>query len=122
MRKTVYVVVADATERTWINSALAKCVDRVVFLEDTGALPTHLAPNEADCLLISAEPTEHGAVNAIRELRAKGNTIAAIALGSDAVFRSAVDIARMQWTDFLEQPVSDRELQQAVLRMCTIRR
>ena len=45
----------------------------------------------------------------IADLRDQGNSIAVIALGSHAVFRTAIDIARMDATDFLERPLSERE-------------
>jgi FixJ family two-component response regulator len=114
MATTVYVLDPDPVERARIGAALASHVDAVVFLDDIGALPAH--PGENACLLVSAEAAEPGAVAIIRELRRCGNMIAVIALGSHAAFRSAIDIARMEATDFLERPVSDRDLRRAVRR------
>jgi FixJ family two-component response regulator len=41
-----------------------------------------------------------------------------IVLGSHGAFRTAVDIARFAATDFLERPVSARQLRAAVCRAC----
>lgn len=114
MGTTVYVLDPDPDERTRIAAALTSHVDAVAFLDDIDALPAH--PGEGACLLVSAEPAESEAVSIIRELRRRGNMIAVIALGSHAAFRSAIDIARMEATDFLERPVSDRDLRRAVRR------
>lgn len=122
MRKTAYVLLSDAAERAWIDAALQRCVDRVVFLDGVASLPVRADEDEAECLIVSVEPVEHGVVKTIGDLRGSGNTIAVIALGSHAAFRQAIDIARMHATDFLERPVSDHELRQAVKHMCKVRR
>lgn len=121
MTRTAYVLLAGAEERARVDAALARCVDRVVFLDAIDALPTQADEGEQDCLILSAEAAEPGPVKVIGELRERGNTIAVIALGSHAAFRQAVEIARMEATDVLESPVSDRELRQAVKRMCKVR-
>lgn len=121
MKRTAYVLLADAADRARIDGALARCVDRIVFLGAIDELPAHPAGDEANCLILSAEPPETDAVKTIDALRRHGNGIPVIALGSHAAFRQAVHIARMDATDVLERPVSDRELQQAVRRMCRAR-
>jgi DNA-binding NtrC family response regulator len=42
-----------------------------------------------------------------------------IVLGSHRAFRTAVNIARLEATDFLERPVSARQLRAAVRRACS---
>jgi FixJ family two-component response regulator len=111
MGRTVYVLLPDAREREWIKATLAKQAARVVLLDDIGQLSSGNA-----CLIVSAEPLEDCAVQLIADLRDQGNSIAVIALGSHAVFRTAIDIARMDATDFLERPLSERELLQALQR------
>jgi FixJ family two-component response regulator len=118
MATTVYVLDPDAEERKRIGAALAPDVAVLVFLDDISALPAHTAEGECGCLLLSAEAAEPGAVEIVRELRRQGNAIAVIALGSHSAFRSAIDIARMEATDFLERPVSVRDLRRAVRRVC----
>lgn len=121
MKRTAYVLLADAAERARIDAALVRCVDRIVFVAGIDELPEQPAGDEADCLILSAEPPEADAVKTIDALRRHGNSIPVIALGSHAAFRQAVHIARMDATDVLERPVSDRELQQSVRRMCRMR-
>lgn len=118
MTRTAYVLLADAQQRARIDAALVRCVDRVVWLDAIDALPAHAAHDEQDCLILSVEAAQPDAVKAIGQLRGRGNTIAVIALGSHTAFRQAIDIARIDGTDVLESPVSDRELRQAVKRMC----
>lgn len=116
MGRTVYVLLPDAREREWIKATLAKQAARVVLLDDIGQLPSGDTSDGNACLIVSAEPLEDCAVQLIADLRDQGNSIAVIALGSHAVFRTAIDIARMDATDFLERPLSERELLQAVQR------
>jgi FixJ family two-component response regulator len=52
----------------------------------------------------------------VRELRAAGATMPVIVLGPYSAFRTAVSIARIEATDFLERPVSVRQLRAAVRR------
>lgn len=118
MTRTAYVLLADARQRARVDAALLRCVDRVVQLDAIEALPDRAADGEHDCLIVSAEAAEPDVVKTIGALRDRGNTIAVIALGSHAAFRQAIDIARFDGTDVLESPVSDRELRQAVRRMC----
>ena len=116
MGRTVYVLLPDAREREWVKATLAKKMGRVVCSTTSASCRRTRRVGNA-CLIVSAEPIEDGAVKLINELRDQGNAIAVIALGSHAVFRVAIDIARMDGTDFLERPVSDRELLQAVQRI-----
>lgn len=120
MPTTAYVLLADAQQRARVDAALARWVDRIVFLDAIDALPP--GAGEQDCLIVSVDATEPDAVKAIGELRGRGNPIGVVALGSHAEFRRSVDIARIAGTDVLESPVSDRELRRAVQRMCGLRR
>jgi FixJ family two-component response regulator len=121
MSTTAYVLLADAQQRARIDTALARCVDRVVFLDTIDALPSAAAEGGSACLIVSVDAAVPDAVKTIGDLRVRGNPIGVIALGSHATFRQAVDIARIAGTDVLECPVSDRELRRAVQRMCAPR-
>ena len=54
----------------------------------------------------------------VRELRDRGATLPVIVLGPYSAFRTAVEIARLEATDFLERPVSARQLRTAVSKAC----
>jgi FixJ family two-component response regulator len=117
MTATVYVVDPDPDERRWIESVLAPSVAAVVFFEDATALLAH-EPIRQDALLVAAtEPCGAGALELVRELRRRGVSLPVIALGSHTAFRTAVDIARLESTDFLERPISARELRAAVRKL-----
>jgi FixJ family two-component response regulator len=118
MVTTVYVVDPDPDERTWIQSVLARSVDAVVFLDDASALLTHPPGCEDACLVASAEPDEAATLKLVRDLRGAGATFPVIVLGPHSAFRTAVDIARLEATDFLERPVSARQLRTAVSKAC----
>jgi FixJ family two-component response regulator len=116
MATTVYVVDPDPEERKWIESVLAPAATAVVFLDDGAALLAHLPACESACLLAFAEPDAAAALELVRELRRRGETLPVIVLGPHSAFRTAVEIARLEATDFLERPVSVRDLQGAVNR------
>jgi DNA-binding NtrC family response regulator len=115
---TVYVIDPDPVERTWIQSALAPSVNAVVILDDGAALLARLPVGAGACLIASAEPDEAATLRLVRELRVRGAKLPAIVLGPHSAFRTAVDIARLEATDFLERPVSARQLRAAVRRAC----
>ena len=115
---TVYVIDPDPDERTWIESALAPSVDAVVVLDDGAALLARLPAGEGACLIATAEPDETATLELVRELRGRGATLPVIVLGPHSAFRTAVDIARLEATDFLERPVSARQLRAAVSKAC----
>ena len=115
---TVYVIDPDPDERTWIQSALAPIVDAVVVLDDGAALLARPPACEGACLVASAEPDKTATLRLVRELRGRGAMLPVIVLGPHSAFRTAVDIARLEATDFLERPVSVRQLRAAVRRVC----
>jgi len=118
MGTTVYVIDPDPEERKWIESALAHSVEAVVCLEGVDLLLADPPAGGAACLITSVEPGEQGALEIVLSLRRQGVNLPVIAIGPHTAFRTAVDIARMEATDFLERPVSDRELRAAVRRAC----
>jgi FixJ family two-component response regulator len=115
---TVYVIDPDPDERTWIESALTPSVGAVVVFDDGAALLARLPAGEGACLIATAEPDEAATLELVRELRDRGATIPVIVLGPHSAFRTAVDIARFEATDFLERPVSARQLRAAVRKAC----
>jgi DNA-binding NtrC family response regulator len=114
----VYVVVADPHDRAWIESAIKHSVDSVVFLDDGPALLANVTHGPGACLITSADEDEAATLRLVRELRRAGATLPVIVLGPHTAFRTAVDIARLEATDFLERPVSVRQLRAAVRRAC----
>jgi FixJ family two-component response regulator len=115
MPSTVYVIEPDPNERSWIRSALASNVDAVVFLDDCAALLASPRPgSERACLIASAEPDQAATLKLVRDLRSSGATLPVIVLGPHTAFRMAVEIARLPATDFLERPVTIRQLRAAV--------
>jgi DNA-binding NtrC family response regulator len=118
MPSHVYVVVADPHDRAWIESALVRWVDAVVFLDDPHGLPAKLPRGPGHCLIASADEDPAATLRLVRELRSAGAALPVIVLGPHSAFRTAVDIARLDATDFLERPVSVRQLCAAVRRAC----
>jgi two-component system response regulator FixJ len=119
MPTTVYVVDPDAAERVRIESALGRSVDAVVFVESGDALLGNVPGTEGACLIASTEHDESATLELVRELRSRGVLLPVIVLGSHRAFRTAVNIARLEATDFLERPVSARQLRAAVRRACS---
>lgn len=118
MPTTLYVVDPDPNDRAWIESALARQVDSIVFLDEGPDLPAKLPREPGSCLIASADEDQAATLRLVRALRASGATLPVIVLGPHTAFRTAVDIARLDATDFLERPVSVRQLRAAVRRAC----
>jgi len=122
MTRTVFVLEPDPESRSWIASALAPLVERVVFerVVFLEAPPTvhALHAHEGDCLVACAEPDEAAVLGLVRELRRTGSRVPAIVFGPHTAFRTAVEIARLDATDFLERPFSERQLRAAVRNAC----
>ena len=53
----------------------------------------------------------------MRGLRRRGEMLPVVMLGPHSAFRTAVDVARLSATDFLERPVSAQRLRAALLRV-----
>lgn len=118
MAITIYVIDPDPDQRTWIEAALAPIAGAVAFVDDGAELLARPLTGEDACLVASAEADGALALKLVRELRARGAMLPVIVLGPHSAFRTAVDIARLPATDFLERPVSVRQLRAAVRRAC----
>jgi FixJ family two-component response regulator len=114
MATTVYVVEPDPDEQRWIRSALASSVDAVIFVDDGAVLLASPPCGEGACVIASAEPDPAATLKLVRDLRSSCARLPVIVLGPHTAFRLAVDIARLPATDFLERPVSVRQLRTAV--------
>lgn len=117
MSTTVYVVGFKKDERAWFESALGRITDTVVFVDDGEAILARPPSGSGQCLIASADVDEAATLRLVRELRHRGVALPVIVLGPHSAFRTAVDIARLEATDFLERPVSVRELRAAVRRV-----
>ena len=117
MATTVYVMGFESDQRAWIEAALGRSVDEVVHVDDADAWLASAPRGPGQCLIASADVDGAGTLSLVRALRALGNTLPVIVLGPHTEFRTAVDIARLDATDFLERPVSVRDLRAAVRRI-----
>lgn len=113
---SVFVIDPDLEERKRIETALAPSGASLVFFEDDAGLLAALPAAELTCLIASAEIHGTATLELVRELRRRGITTPVIVLGSHTAFRTAIDLARLEATEFLERPISVWELQRAVRR------
>ncbi|MEJ8857310.1 hypothetical protein WKW79_22230 [Variovorax robiniae] len=120
MAARAFVLEPDPLERSWIQSALGSVVKEIVFLGSPAALLGMQAFAE-DCLVACTEPDAGAVLELVRELRRRGSRLPSIVYGPHTAFRTAVEIARMEATDFLERPFSARQLRIAVARACAPR-
>jgi len=116
MSTTVYVIDPYPDERRWIESALARLADDIVFIDNAEPLLNALPEGTSACLIASADADQAATLKLVRDLRVGGAMLPVIVLGPYTAFRTAVDIARLEATDFLERPVSMRQLRSAVRR------
>lgn len=112
----VFVIDSDLDEQERIEAALGPSGASVFFFNDAADFLARAPSCEFACLIAAAEPDEGATLGLVRELRRRGIALPVIVLGSHSAFRTAVDIARLEATDFLERPVSARDLQRAVRR------
>ena len=117
MSTTVYVIGFDPAQHAWIEAALGRGIDKVVQVHDSTAWLAHAPSGPGECLIASADLDGAATLKLVRTLRGQGNTLPVIVLGPHSEFRTAVDIARLEATDFLERPVSVRDLRAAVRRV-----
>lgn len=117
MIDTVYVLERDAEERRWIESALTGQVRNLVFLDDGAALPDRLAAQGGDCLVCGTEPDPAAALELVRGLRRRGRMLPVVMIGPPSALRTAVALARLSATDFIERPVSASRLHAALRRV-----
>jgi FixJ family two-component response regulator len=122
MGTSIFVIDPDLEERKRIESALVPSGASVIFFEDGAGLLARPPSCAFACLIAAAEPDGAATLDLVRELRRRGMALPVIVLGSHSEFRMAVDIARLEATDFLERPVSARDLQRAVRRACPEKR
>src|SRR5215471_8107098 len=104
MPATVFVISSDNDDRKWIAATLAPGAHEIVFLTDLPELFARVSVPPPACLLTSAEPDPAATLELVRELRARSSTLPVIVLGTHSAFRTAVNIARLPATDFLERP------------------
>jgi len=116
MPATVLVINPDDVDRRWIASALASTAYVAEFLADEAELFARLPAEAPACLVAFAEPDADAALVLVRELRRRAPTLPVIVLGPHSAFRMAVNVARLPATDFLERPVSSRQLRVAVAK------
>ena len=114
MPATVFVINAGNDNSRWIASALALPAYVVVLADNVAAIVAQLHADEAACLVTFTEPDADAALRLVREVRGSVPQLPVIVLGPHSAFRTAVDIARLPATDFLESPVSSRQLRQAI--------
>ena len=53
----------------------------------------------------------------MRKLRCHGEFLPVVMIGTQSAFRTAVDVARLAGTDFLQRPISAQRLRAALRRM-----
>jgi FixJ family two-component response regulator len=120
MTPKVFVLDPDPGERSWIAAALAPAAGTVAFLDCADEVLHQCAAAGEACVIAFADQDAAGAVALVRSLRGAGCAMPAIILGPHSAFRSAIDIARLDATDFLERPVTERQLRAAVDRACRV--
>lgn len=114
MSATVIVINGYNDDHVWIASALASTAYAVEFVGDGATLFARLPAVQPACLVTFAEPDAGATLQLVRDVRRCAPALPVIVLGSHSAFRTAVDIARLPATDFLERPVSSRQLRLAI--------
>lgn len=114
MQTTVFVIDTDDGNGGWVAPALASPGYVVEFVDDRSTLAARLRVAGTACLVMFAEPDTASVLRLVREVRQCVPDLPVIVLGPHSAFRTAMDIARLPATDFLELPVSGRQLRLAI--------
>lgn len=114
----VFVLAPDPAERRWIEAALSPQAGTLAFLDVPGELLDFRPRSGEACVIAFADQDGAAAVALVRALREAACDMPAIILGPHSAFRSAIDIARLDATEFLERPVTERQLRAAIERAC----
>ena len=112
---TAYVVDPDPAERARIEAAIATIVDVVTFV-DRDEL-AGLTTDAAGIVIASVDPDGACTLGLVQDLRSRKIMLPVLVLGRHSAFRTAVDVARLDATDFLERPATARQLRAAVTRL-----
>lgn len=115
-RKIAYVVNPDAEERRWIEAVLSQTAEVVSGFNDAEGLPGLVEEREG-YIVIAVEPDEKATLELVKKLRRSGKLVPVIVVGPRTAFRTATDIARLGFTDFLERPLSAYKLRAAIERV-----
>jgi len=118
MTAPAFVFFPDPDERAWIVSTLTPVVGSVVALHDPSVALDMLKSQSRGCLVASTEPDPGTVLELVRALRSRGSQLPAIILGPHTAFRTAVEIARLDATVFLERPLTALQLRGAVQKAC----
>ena len=116
-RRIAYVIDPDAEERRWIEAVLSQTAEVVSGSDDVEGLPGLIDEREG-CIVIAVEPDEKATLELVKKLRRSGKLVPVIVVGPRTAFRTATDIARLGFTDFLERPLSAYKLRAAIERVC----
>ena len=115
-RRIAYVVDPDAEERRWIEAVISQTAEVVSGFNDAEGLPGLIEDREG-CIVIAVEPDEKATLDLVRKLRRSGRLVPVIVVGPRTAFRTATDIARLGFTDYLERPLSAYKLRAAIERV-----
>ena len=118
MTATVYILDPDPARQHRMGRELGLAGHTCVFVDSAAALFAPPPTTGPSCLVVSVEPDAAATLALVRQLRTRGVAIPVIAIGRHSAFRTAIDIARLESTDFLELPVGARALLAAVAKAC----
>ena len=116
-RRIAYVIDPDAEERRWIEAVLSQTAEVVSGFNDAEGLPGLVEEREG-YIVIAVEPDEKATLELVKKLRRSGKLVPVIVVGPRTAFRTATDIARLGFTDYLERPLSAYRLRVAIERVC----
>jgi len=114
MTETVHIIDPNADHRAGFAAALAGEPVSVQSYESAHEFLNQSSATSSGCVIASADLPSPGTRALIEEIRRRGLPLAVIVVGEASDLSVAVDFMRAGAADFLEQPVSDWRLQQAV--------
>lgn len=117
MKIFIYVIDPDPTQQHRIVNAVTPEAEAVLPFSSAEAFLESMPLRTPALLIAAAALPGMGVPQLIRELRRAAVELPVIAIGVDADVQAAVELMRAGAADFIERPVSARQLRNAVRKL-----
>jgi FixJ family two-component response regulator len=117
--KIIYIVDPDASEQERLESALTPTFGHVKAFNDVESFLAQCGSTQEGCLITISVLPEMSVLEFIDRLKREGIRLPVIVLGEDSKMPLTVNVMRAGAADFIERPLTDRRLREAVRKAIT---
>lgn len=117
--KTIYIIDPDTSEQQRLESALTPTFRHVEVFDDAESFLAQCGSIQEGCLITVSVLPKMSVLEFIDRLKSEGIRLPVIVLGEDSKMPLTVNVMRAGAVDFLEKPLTDRRLREAVWQAIT---